>query len=252
MHHLLRPAQGRAVKLNIARLTLAQLNVIGNPVAGRLRKMTENSRYIPPTFTRDTIRDRPFGEEQGLSQSQTCDDPTTTTTHVIDVTDSESKMDGVFLRGLHAPVTENVCVSDHGRSLASQESTRQRGWSRRLRTGMKRLGVCANLRDTVAGLQILTLVSLVILLLRLTASISAISVGSASVKLLSKSNEDHLDEALVSITNMTGLVANVTKGLQNIVDDINHYTRKQTLQDDFDVVLRKLGRLIDEGLDQFD
>ena len=106
------------------------------------------------------------------------------------------------------------------------------------------------------------------------------------MKLFSERNEDELNEALTSITSMTGLIENVTRRVQTVADDVadfsscnatqddvqqglksaakivesigsvaedvNHYTRKQTTQDDFDDVLRKLGKLIDKGLDQFE
>ena len=39
-------------------------------------------------------------------------------------------------------------------------------------------------------------------------------------------------------------------GAANMALFLNHFTRKQTTQEDFDDVLQKLGKLIDKGLDQ--
>lgn len=229
------------------------------PSSGGSVNEEESSSFAPPTSTHDTIREQrlianrfglidrnttqPRDEERGFPQSQADAEATTTATHVVH-------------------------LDEHN-------------WQRRLKTNMRRLKANVNVRDVVAGLQILTLVALIILLL-----MTSHSVGSMNMKLLSERNEDELNEALVSITSMTKNIENVTRRVQTVADDVadfsgsnvtqddvqqglnsavkivesigsvaeevNHYTRKQTTQDDFDDVLRKLGRLVDKGLDEFE
>ena len=181
-------------------------------------------------------------------------------------------IDGASLDNIDAK--EHVCVSNGGHSGATRENECQSTWFRRLKANV-------NVRDITARLQIFALVALIVLLL-----MTSNTVGSMNFKILSERNQDNLNEALSSITSMTGLIENVTgrvqtvagdisdfsgsnvtqdnvqqvltsaakivKSIGSVAGDVSDYTRKNATQDDFDDVVRKLGKLLDKGLDEFD
>ena len=174
----------------------------------------------------------------------------------------------------NSDANENVCVSNGGHSGATGGNECQSTWFGRLKANV-------NVRDITAGLQIFALVALIVLLL-----MTSNTVGSMNFKILSERNQDNLNEALSSITSMTGLIENVTgrvqtvagdisdfsgnnvtqdnvqqvltsaakivKSIGSVAGDVSDYTRKNATQDDFDDVVRKLGKLLDKGLDEFD
>ena len=240
--------------------------------------------FVPPTFIRDTIRARkrttianeaaiqPRDEELGLPLSQADTTATTTATHMVHREEHAENIDGASLDNIDAK--ENVCVSNGGHSGATGGNECQSTWFRRLKANV-------NVRDITAGLQIFALVALIVLLL-----MTSNTVGSMNFKILSERNQDNLNEALSSITSMTGLIENVTgrvqtvagdisdfsgnnvtqdnvqqvltsaakivKSIGSVAGDVSDYTRKNATQDDFDDVVRKLGKLLDKGLDEFD
>ncbi len=46
--------------------------------------------------------------------------------------------------------------------------------------------------------------------------------------------------------------AKIVKSIGSVAGDVSDYTRKNATHDDFDDVVRKLGKLLDKGLDEFD
>ena len=46
--------------------------------------------------------------------------------------------------------------------------------------------------------------------------------------------------------------AKIVKSVDSVTRDVSDYTRKNATRDDFNDVVRKLGKLIDKGLDEFD
>ena len=240
--------------------------------------------FVPPTFIRDTIRARkrttianeaaiqPRDEELGLPLSQADTTATTTATHMVHREEHAENVDGASLDNIDA--MENACVSNGGHSGATGGNECQGTWFRRLKANV-------NVHDITAGLQIFALVALIVLLL-----MTSNTVGSMNFKILSERNQDNLNEALSSITSMTGLIENVTgrvqtvagdisdfsgnnvtqdnvqqvltsaakivKSIGSVAGDVSDYTRKNATQDDFDDVVRKLGKLLDKGLDEFD
>ena len=46
--------------------------------------------------------------------------------------------------------------------------------------------------------------------------------------------------------------ANIAKSVGSVAGNVSDYARKNATRDDFNDVVRKLGKLIDKGLDQFD
>ena len=192
---------------------------------------------------------------------------------VAECGDFAENVDGASLDNIDAK--ENACVSNGGHSGATGGNECQSTWFRRLKANV-------NVRDITAGLQIFALVALIVLLL-----MTSNTVGSMNYfKILSERNQDNLNEALSSITSMTGLIENVTgrvqtvagdisdfsgnnvtqdnvqqvltsaakivKSIGSVAGDVSDYTRKNATQDDFDDVVRKLGKLLDKGLDEFD
>jgi len=167
-----------------------------------------------------------------------------------------------------------------GRSGDSDEKGRMS------RVKRKRRSMCDALlnlkaRDVIAGLQIATLITLVALLYTATRA-----VDSFKVSLLSEKNENSLNDALSAITNASNRIGNVTARVESVANDIGDISGKQSTKDDVqetisslsdvlkniesvtqevreyaekdsnaeDVenVIRKIGKLVDKGLDEFD
>ena len=57
--------------------------------------------------------------------------------------------------------------------------------------------------------------------------------------------QDNVQQVLTS-------AAKIVKRIGSVAGDVSDYTRKNATQDDFDDVVRKLGKLLDKGLDEFD
>jgi hypothetical protein len=213
----------------------------------------ESSSFVPPTSTHDAIRvqrliasrlgfiDRnttqPRDEEQGIPQSQADAEATTTATHMVNLEERTENVDDAGVKKLDT--TENVRVSNSGHLGTSRKNERQRNWQRRLKTNMRRLAN-VNVRDIVSGLQILTLVALVILLLT-----TSHTVGSMNMKLFSERNEDELNEALTSITSMTGLIENVTRRVQTVADDVADFSSRNATQDDVQQGLKSAAKIVE-------
>ena len=154
------------------------------------------------------------------------------------------------------------------------------------RVTRKRRSMCDALlslkaRDVIAGLQIATLITLVALLYTATRA-----VDSFKVSLLSEKNENSLNDALSAIASASNRIGNVTARVESVANDIGDISGKQSTKDDVqetisslsdvlkniesvtqevreyaekdsnaeDVenVVRKIGKLVDKGLDEFD
>ena len=57
--------------------------------------------------------------------------------------------------------------------------------------------------------------------------------------------QDNVQQVLTS-------AAKIVKSIGSVARDVSDYTRKNATQDDLDDVVRKLGKLLDKGLDEFD
>ena len=57
--------------------------------------------------------------------------------------------------------------------------------------------------------------------------------------------QDNVQQVLTS-------AAKSVKSIGSVARDVSDYTRKKATQDDLDDVVRKLGKLLDKGLDEFD
>lgn len=130
-------------------------------------------------------------------------------------------------------------------------------------------------------MQIATLITLVALLYTATRA-----VDSFKVSLLSEKNENSLNDALSAIASASNRIGNVTARVESVANDIGDISGKQSTKDDVqetisslsdvlkniesvtqevreyaekdsnaeDVenVVRKIGKLVDKGLDEFD
>lgn len=174
-------------------------------------------------------------------------------------------------------------------SVSDVDGVEERDSDEKCRTSRvkrKRRSMCDALlnvkaRDVIAGLQIATLITLVALLY--TASRV---VDNFKVSLLSEKNENSLNDALSAITNASNRIGNVTARVESVANDIGDISGKQSTKDDVqetisslsdvlkniesvtqevreyaekdsnaeDVenVVRKIGKLVDKGLDEFD
>ena len=158
--------------------------------------------------------------------------------------------------------------------------------ARTSRVTRKRRSMCDVLlslkaRDVIAVLQMATLITLVVLLYTATRA-----VDSFKVSLLSEENENGLNDALSAITSASNRIGNVTARVESVANDIGEISGKQSTKDDVqetisslsdvlkniesvtqevreyaekdsnavDVenVVRKIGKLVDKGLDEFD
>ena len=198
--------------------------------------------FVPPTFIRDTIRARkrttianeaaiqPRDEELGLPLSQADTTATTTATHMVHREEHAENIDGASLDNIDA--NENVCVSNGGHSGATGGNECQSTWFGRLKANV-------NVRDITAGLQIFALVALIVLLI-----MTSNTVGSMNFKILSERNQDNLNEALSSITSMTGLIENVTGRVQTVAGDISDFSGNNVTQDNVQQVLTSAAKIV--------
>lgn len=151
----------------------------------------------------------------------------------------------------------------------------------RKRRSMRDALLSLKARDVIAGLQIATLITLVALLYTATRA-----VDSFKVSLLSEKNENSLNDALSAIASASNRIGNVTARVESVANDIGDISGKQSTKDnvqetisslsdvlkniesvtqevreyaekdsngeDVENVVRKIGKLVDKGLDEFD